>query len=163
VRELPGGEGPGDCVLRDGVRMQVSMYHPGDILCINRGIYKHYGIYAGNSKVIHYSAINGDFGTNISVYETSFEQFRKDGKCEIYEIPKNISIRQYSPEETLRRARSRLGEKSYNLLFNNCEHFALWCKTGISLSRQVTHAAGAAVLIGAAIIASYTIYEDERI
>ena len=25
----------------------------------------------------------------------------------------------------------------YDLLENNCEHFALWCKTGISESRQV--------------------------
>ena len=35
------------------------------------------------------------------------------------------------------RAKSRLGEKKYHLLRNNCEHFALWCKTGISSSEQV--------------------------
>ena len=27
---------------------------------------------------------------------------------------------------TLRRAMGRLGEQDYNLLFNNCEHFATW-------------------------------------
>lgn len=43
----------------------------------------------------------------------------------------------YSPEETVWRAKSRLGETNYNLLFNNCEHFAIWCKTGISESHQV--------------------------
>jgi hypothetical protein len=43
----------------------------------------------------------------------------------------------FSAEETIRRARSRLGEKSYNLLTNNCEHFAIWCKTGLSKSYQV--------------------------
>jgi hypothetical protein len=37
----------------------------------------------------------------------------------------------------VRRAESRLGEKKYNLLFNNCEHFATWCKTGIATSRQI--------------------------
>jgi hypothetical protein len=47
----------------------------------------------------------------------------------------------YSPEETVNRARSRLGENRYNLVFNNCEHFALWCKTGISESGQVNAAA----------------------
>ena len=44
----------------------------------------------------------------------------------------------YSPEETVARARSRIGETGYNLLTNNCEHFAIWCKTGISESMQVT-------------------------
>ncbi len=33
-----------------------------------------------------------------------------------------------SPEETVKRARSKLGEKGYNLINNNCKHFALWCK-----------------------------------
>jgi hypothetical protein len=32
---------------------------------------------------------------------------------------------------------SRLGEQNYNLLFNNCEHFAHWCKTGRHRSEQV--------------------------
>ena len=41
---------------------------PGDILYINRGLYKHYGIYAGNSIVIHYAAPDGDFGINVFSY-----------------------------------------------------------------------------------------------
>ena len=44
----------------------------------------------------------------------------------------------YTPEETVARAKSRLGEKSYNFFTNNCEHFAIWCKTGVSESLQVT-------------------------
>ena len=32
---------------------------------------------------------------------------------------------------------SRIGEQNYNLLFNNCEHFANWCKTGRHRSGQV--------------------------
>ena len=43
----------------------------------------------------------------------------------------------YSPTETIQRARRRLGEAQYNLLTNNCEHYALWCKTGIAESYQV--------------------------
>ena len=38
---------------------------------------------------------------------------------------------------TLRRAMGRLGEQRYNLLFNNCEHVAHWCKTGRHRSSQV--------------------------
>lgn len=48
----------------------------------------------------------------------------------------------YSPEETVERAESQLGkgeerEDKYNIIFNNCEHFALWCKTGVKESSQV--------------------------
>ncbi|MBQ7578225.1 MAG: lecithin retinol acyltransferase family protein [Synergistaceae bacterium] len=43
----------------------------------------------------------------------------------------------YSGEETIKRARDKLGEGGYNLAFNNCEHFAVWCKTGIKDSSQV--------------------------
>ncbi|XP_074611945.1 uncharacterized protein LOC141866356 [Acropora palmata] len=37
----------------------------------------------------------------------------------------------------VKRAQSRLGENKYGLLENNCEHFVMSCKTGISTSEQV--------------------------
>lgn len=43
----------------------------------------------------------------------------------------------YTPEETIMRAKSKLGEARYSLLFNNCEHYAIWCKTGVHQSHQV--------------------------
>lgn len=49
----------------------------------------------------------------------------------------NTPYHLYSPEETVQRARSRLKEAEYHLLTNNCEHFAIWCKTGIHESHQV--------------------------
>lgn len=36
----------------------------------------------------------------------------------------------------------RLGEERYNLMLNNCEHFAVWCKTGQHRSSQVDRALG---------------------
>ena len=45
----------------------------------------------------------------------------------------------YSGDETVQRARSKLGQGGYNLALNNCEHFAVWCKTGIRDSSQVNH------------------------
>lgn len=42
-----------------------------------------------------------------------------------------------SAEDTIRRAMERFGEEEYNLITNNCEHFAMWCKTGESISCQV--------------------------
>jgi len=44
------------------------------------------------------------------------------------------------PETVVWRARSKLGERKYNPFTNNCEHFAMWCKTGRSSSDQVNKA-----------------------
>merc|ERR1711964_678232 len=47
------------------------------------------------------------------------------------------------PESALQRARSRLDEKAYNIVFNNCEHFATWCADGRHSSEQVSKAGSA--------------------
>ena len=46
------------------------VFEPGDIVVASRFLYRHYGIYAGNGRVIHYAAENGDFGANAMVRET---------------------------------------------------------------------------------------------
>lgn len=56
---------------------------------------------------------------------------------DLIEALKTLAYHVYSPEKTIERARSRLGETKYSLALNNCEHFAIWCKTGISESHQV--------------------------
>lgn len=111
---------------------------PGDILGVNRGLYWHYGIYAGKGSVIHYVAQKGDFGNYISVQKTSFKKFRKRSSCYVCRLPKSFTgtYQVFSPEETLERAESRLGETEYDLFSNNCEHFVLWCKTGYGESGQ---------------------------
>ncbi len=43
----------------------------------------------------------------------------------------------FSPDAVVARARSRLGESRFDLATNNCEHFAAWCKTGLSSSSQI--------------------------
>jgi hypothetical protein len=110
----------------------------GDILCADRNLYRHYGIYAGKGAVIHYAAKKGDFGKNACVQKTSLKRFRKKSPCYICYLPESFTgtRKVFSPEETLERAKSRLGEASYNLFSNNCEHFVFWCKTGVAESEQ---------------------------
>jgi hypothetical protein len=122
-----------------------SEINPGDILCVNRGLYKHYGIYIGNSTVIHYAASDGDFGIDASVHKTVLKEFEDGGKAKVVKL--HGTGKQFSPEETVCRAISRIGEKKYNLLSNNCEHFAFWCKTGMNKSGQVEKAASAVILV----------------
>jgi len=91
-----------------------------------QGLYEHHGIDCGDGTVIHYRK-----GTE-TVTRTSLAEFT-DGRP-IYIKNYNVC---YIPDVVIRRAESRLGEQEYNLLSNNCEHFAMWCKTGISRSEQV--------------------------
>ena len=46
-------------------------------------------------------------------------------------------IKENPPRLVLARARSRLREKGYNFLSNNCESFATFCKKGVERSQQV--------------------------
>lgn len=143
----------------------------GDIICVGRGTYKHYAIYIGDNKVIHYVGQNKDFDIrnfkDAVIKEDDMDNFLKGsneyfvfdceskGKHKLKINPKlfNAGIAPlvtvlslfngrellvaFSPEETVQRAKSKLGERKYNVAINNCEHFAIWCKTGIHKSTQV--------------------------
>lgn len=81
---------------------------------------------------MHYAGISG-FWQCGPVEEVSLYQFVKGHPLQIIEHPES----RYSPDEIVRRARSRLRENDYRLLTNNCEHFCNWCVSGISRSAQV--------------------------
>uniref|UniRef100_A0A915EB62 LRAT domain-containing protein n=1 Tax=Ditylenchus dipsaci TaxID=166011 RepID=A0A915EB62_9BILA len=44
----------------------------------------------------------------------------------------------FTPEEIKERALSKVGSKGYSMFFNNCEHFAKWCRNNCSESEQAT-------------------------
>ena len=130
-------------------------------------IYEHYAVYFGEGKVIHYSGVGNDFSGRITVRLDTLQNFMKSDKdyfvlyfdpsCTIphkiqvrtsfnlsdidYGVCVNLNAKEeykiYSPEETVLRALSRIGEDKYSLILNNCEHFAIWCKTGVAESYQV--------------------------
>ena len=90
------------------------------------GVYEHHGIDCGDGSVIHYRK-------KIEVIERTPMITFTQGNQVFVKTYKTCFI----PEVVIRRAESRLGEAKYNLLFNNCEHFANWCKTGMSYSGQI--------------------------
>ena len=118
----------------------------GDHIRVPRlgGLYYHHGIDVGNGWVIHFSGEPLHPG-NAVVCEVSLEEFLGGAAADIVEHAEALP-----PEETVRLARSRLGETGYHLLFNNCEHFATWCKTGKAYSRQVHRTAKRVVQMVAA-------------
>ena len=61
----------------------------------------------------------------------------KAEKVELLKYPEKDNLKLYSPDEAIKRARSRLDEKEYGLFQNNCECFVNWAITGQSISNQV--------------------------
>ena len=117
----------------------------GDVLRIARnrnfifssGIFSHWGIYdiePDGAYIIHYSAPDSHNDFKGVVMKTPVEKFMAGDITCINKT--NAFPNGFSGEETAERARSKIGMGGYDLLCQNCEHFAVWCKTGEAKSSQ---------------------------
>ena len=98
----------------------------GDHLTVSFRAYQHHAIDMGDGRVIQYGG--GDLSMRDNeVAITDYESLAAKGKLFVLNGPSN-----FSPDEIVERAISRIGEKNYSLLGNNCEHFVNWCRTGSS-------------------------------
>lgn len=105
---------------------------PGAHLITPRRRYVHHGIYAGSGRVVHYAGLCHSLRP-LPVEEVSLEAFTC-GQT-LAQLPRQSA--RFHAREIVLRARSRLGEDSYDLLNNNCEHFCHWCIAGQPRSEQV--------------------------
>lgn len=89
--------------------------------------YEHHGIDCGDGTVIHYSKLG-----EASITRTPHDIFARNS---IVYIKQQHTA--FIADVVVERAESRLGERQYDLFFNNCEHFANWCKTGSAECMQL--------------------------
>ncbi|MCQ2372713.1 MAG: lecithin retinol acyltransferase family protein [Phascolarctobacterium sp.] len=112
-----------DAMRSMSVREAKRKLKKGDHIYCNRSVYSHHGVYDGQGYVYEYGGQNGDFNgviSKVSIYDFA------DGD----NIVTGYSRANFSRDEIVERAKSRLGENDYNVLFNNCEHFVHWCREG---------------------------------
>jgi hypothetical protein len=118
----------------------------GDHIRVRRWVgpipYWHHGIDMGDDKVAHFindkdSDVSLLKGGGAKVMITSMSEFARGKKPQVVQYEKGTA---YNVENTIKHVYSQLGKGGYNLLFNNCEHFATWCKTGKHKSNQVLKA-----------------------
>jgi len=103
----------------------------GDHIRVRRFGYWHHGIDCGDGTVIHYSG-EPFKRKGSAVMRTPYTEFARGRVVEVVE-----HAGAFHPDYVLNRAMDRLGEDTYCVFRNNCEHFARWCKTGVKESRQV--------------------------
>ena len=123
----------------------------GSVIYTKRPLYKHYGVYIGGGRVVHFAAKKG-YETNAKeafIQETTIENFLKGD--ELF-VEKEI-CGSFSAAEVVARAKGEVGRQKgeYSLVFNNCEHFAHWSKYGKKKSAQVEVAVAVAIVSTAAI------------
>ena len=89
----------------------------------------HHGIYCANDSVIHFD------GHDKIIKSSTLEEFSKPFVVD--EIAVYYDGGGKSPDIVILRAESLLGKAKYNLLHRNCEHFAVYCRTGKWESSQI--------------------------
>ncbi|GFO21166.1 hras-like suppressor 3 [Plakobranchus ocellatus] len=122
----------------------------GDLVEFSRGPYSHWGVYYGNDMIVHLTSVHSEDmkgvsanlcctgGSDFYIAEVRYDNFwdvvgnfraKKNNKLDEKYTP-------FSGSEIINRANSKLGPLRYDLIFSNCEHFAKWCRYGISESDQ---------------------------
>ncbi|MBT1697140.1 lecithin retinol acyltransferase family protein [Fulvivirgaceae bacterium PWU4] len=127
-------------IIQYGVR-------PADAIVLQKrffGMVDHFVIYIGIIDLQHAFVANYIHGVRVisnNELETFLAQFAPS-KIEKYPGPEN------QRSEALKRAMSQIGQKAYNYLANNCEHFKNFVHYGIKKSTQVQKAGGVLALGG---------------
>jgi hypothetical protein len=132
------------------------------------GTYSHHGLDCGDGTVIHYESstwrklMAPAMDRQPQVRRTTMEEFR--GGSEVFVRAYHAADPLDDTETALCRAESRLGEENYHLFGNNCEHFVVWCKTGVSESSQVNaHRKASSAVIQGAPLGMYLLRAARRI
>jgi hypothetical protein len=104
----------------------------------------HYGIYVSHNEIIQFGfapMINSIFReSDIKVCTSDIDTFSQGKPIEVAIFTKEEEKKNRTPDKVIEYARSKIGMDGYNILHNNCEHFAYECITGRHYSSLITDA-----------------------
>ena len=100
----------------------------------------HFGIYVSDNEVIQFGLPpNMRLGvpdSEVCVLASDVAGFLAGGFIEVCEFDPVEKKKNRTPDEVVSYARSKIGMRGYNILYNNCEHFANDCISGTKICRQ---------------------------
>lgn len=120
-------------VVRDGKLGDMVRVHVNSQL-------DHYGVYISDDEVIQFglnpSLRIGASEEDCKVCATTIDEFRNGAYPEFADLSMKEKFQRFKVSKIVETARGRLGEGGYNILLNNCEHFAYECIFGKKYSSQ---------------------------
>lgn len=112
----------------------------GDMIRVAVGSIYHFGIYVSDDEVIQFglppSRRAGQSDATVEVLASDIDGFLAGGFLEVCRFDKKEKKKNRTPEQIVSYARSKLGTRGYHILYNNCEHFANECVSGIQICRR---------------------------
>lgn len=105
----------------------------GDLVRVSLGpAIFHFGIYVSEDEVIQFGLPPrpGRDSASVTVLAAPMSAFCEGKPYEVGVSEEGDRGRRRSPEETVQEARAHLGERGYDIIHNNCEHFANACALG---------------------------------
>ena len=113
----------------------------GDMIRIPLGQFFHIGIFVSEDEVIQFGMPPiPEYRTDmdkVEVVATDIDVFSCGKIVEVAQLDFKERRKRFKPQKTVELARSRIGEKGYNIIHNNCEHFAYECVFGEKYCSQV--------------------------
>ena len=112
----------------------------GDMVRIKTGGIYHYGVYVSDDEVIQFGLAPAQRPTvknsEVEVVSSDIDTFLSGSFLEVAEFDRKEKKKNRTPQAAVALARERLGTRGYDILYNNCEHFANECVTGVHYSSQ---------------------------
>ena len=112
----------------------------GDMIRIKAGSVYHYGVYVSDLEIIQFGLAPNARPTvkdsEIEVLSTDIDTFLNGEFLEVCVLDKKELKTRVPPKRTVEIAKGRIGERGYNILYNNCEHFATECVLGVKKCSQ---------------------------
>lgn len=113
---------------------------PGDHIRVKHMSFYHHGLYEGDGMVIHFAGPTLEHlvdSAQVTVCRDTLEHFSSGRSIEIRKYSLKEKFTKRPTGKVLQTARDALGEKGYNILCNNCEHFVNRCVFGKAFSTQI--------------------------
>lgn len=99
----------------------------------------HHGIYIGNDEVVQFGLLTDMIRPKeeVKVLKSSIEEFLQGGFLEVRVYDRKEKKIKNDNQKIIEIALSKLGEGGYDIVHNNCEHFANFCVFNKKESQQV--------------------------
>lgn len=120
-------------------KWELTDLYKGAHIRVKMNNFYHHGIYIGDGMVVQFGMPNNVFEKpeNVKVLKSPISSFSSDGFIEVRIYNKKELKQKRSNDEIVKEALSHVGEGGYNILHNNCEHFANFCVFGKKQSTQM--------------------------